>query len=178
MAKSSLDDFIRDIETIIEYNWVEEVKQIFAQILRVMAVRTIVDTAQARTILVDIAIEKLGIDISNVVDEVYNGWGNNDRSPHNGDYASELAVNNDNIYFNFTAFDWGLANQEYNDIPSKNYPTQNPEYYEKTGRVGSYSPYHLTRTCDDFNDGKLSLAEDKLNELMNKLANVLEGRFS
>lgn len=177
MAKDNLDDFIRDIETIIEYDWKEEIRQIFAQILRVMAVRTIVDTNQAKAILVDVAMEKLGIDISNVLDEVYNGWGNNDRFAHNGDYVSEIVSTKEQTNFTFTAFDWGLANQEYNDVAGKDYPTKDPDYYARTGRSGKYAPYHLTRTCDDFEDGKLTLAEQKLDELLNKMVRVLEGRW-
>lgn len=168
--------FIKDVERAVNYDYNKEIREIFSQILRVMAVRTIADTNQAKSILADIAMEKLNINIYDVLDEAYDGWENWDRYEGNGKHSAELSSSSEGYMLNFTAEDWGLANQEFNDISGKDYPTKNENYYSRTGRPKTYQPHHLTRTCDDIHDGKLTLVEAKVEELLNKLATILEGR--
>ena len=176
MAKDTLDMFIKDVEYAANYDYKKEIGEIFAQILRVMAVRTITDTNQAKSILADIAMEKLNINIYDVLDETYDGWKNWDRYEGNGKYSAELISSSEGYALNFTAEDWGLANQEFNDVSGKDYPTKNENYYSRTGRPKAYQPHHITRTCDDVEDGKLTLVEAKINGLLDKLVSILEGR--
>lgn len=174
---SDLDLLIADLELfstqekmndMLEY----QIDGIIVSVLEEMGMDTIVDTGQARSIFVEIAM-LFDRDISHILDtEYYEFWDMEERGIYDAFDSEVNTSDRTGRWVDIEIQDDGLYSQEYYGVdntikgtyPSKIHP-----------RTESYAPRHLTTIIDMVDDGTLASFESAINKAIDKIANILGG---
>ena len=178
MAKETqeLDWLIRDLNevsnrAVLSAKLEDELNELIACAFEAIGIETITDTNQAKSIFVDICREHLGVDISYIYQTETNLWGNDRDAYDFSEYTvSANRTNGKSIMVGID--DIGLTNQEFFGLAGFNARGQ----YPTASKQGQYKPNHITDTIDKINDENLPKFEMYLNKVIDKIADIMEGK--
>lgn len=141
----------------------EEIDQLIASALEEIGIRQIMDTGQARSIFIDIAREYLGVELSHILDEPTNKWGNLERGRDTYNFRP-YTVRLENSLGRFMEFgieDEGVSGQEDGTF--------------KANRDDGYKMNHVTTAMELAESGNLVKFEKYVELIQEKIVDYIEG---
>ena len=145
----SLDNFIHNLKNIEKHGLVslneKQIKDLFFRVLEEITKRTIYDTTQARSVVIDEFAKRYGYDVSHLFPKPLNYWGN---KRGRGEGYSTLSENKNNQLFevDLTWSDIGLYAQENATtgyFNGRKYPSDYPPRDNS-----KFETVHITKVSD------------------------------
>ncbi len=180
----SLSSFIKNLEEIRDVGVTQiaekEIKDIFYTVLYEMAEKTITDTGQSRSAIIDDFASQNGYPVDELFTEFYAHWekngfkenANRHRDGANVNYSQ--TTNKNKVEVNIKINDEGLYAQENANAQGKFQGHQYPSeiHSEATGRDNSmYVPHHITKVSDSW------VNNSEIDILINKICLKIESKL-